>query len=151
MLRIKRQLVEFDTKLERLVKPQFIVIHHTDEIGWDVYKTHEYHKSLGWDGIGYNYFIEENGDIVEGRGMYVGAHAKGYNNRAIGVCISGDFDLNYPTHKQMRSVYWLCKYLMKKYKIDIKHVLAHRELDGVNKSCPGFNFDMNEFRILLSK
>ena len=147
---IKKAMLKFDGDLEILKNPSYIVIHHTGEIGWDVYKTHEYHKSLGWKRIGYNYFIEEDGRIIEGRGMHVGAHTKGLNNISIGICMSGNFDLNYPSEEQRKSLYRLCKIFMNKYSIPIDKVIGHREVEGVNKSCPGYNFDMNKFRESLS-
>ena len=36
------------------------------------YKTHEFHQTVrGWSGIGYNYFIEKDGTVVEGRGLHI--------------------------------------------------------------------------------
>ena len=52
-----------------------LIIHHTSEDGWDVYQTHEFHQKERM-GIGYNYFIEEDGTIVEGRGLHIGAHER---------------------------------------------------------------------------
>lgn len=146
---IEKVVFHFDSDLEILKNPSYIVIHHTGEFGWDVYETNEYHKSLGWKGIGYNYFIEEDGRIIEGRGMHVGAHTKGLNNVSIGICMSGNFDLNYPLEKQIKSLYKLCKMLMDKYSISVDKVVGHREVEGVTKSCPGYNFDMNKFREAL--
>lgn len=146
---IKKVAFNFDGDLEVLKNPSYIVIHHTGEIGWDVYETNEYHKSLGWKGIGYNYFIEEDGQIIEGRGMHVGSHTKGLNNTSIGICMSGNFDLNYPSEEQIESVCKLCKVIMKKYNIPVDKVIGHREVEGVTKSCPGYNFDMNRFRKCL--
>jgi hypothetical protein len=46
----------------------------------------------GWNDIGYNFLVGEDGNVYEGRGWEaVGAHAPTYNTRSIGVCILGDF------------------------------------------------------------
>ena len=145
-MKIKKNIIKFNIKLERLKNPEYIIIHHTENEELDVYKTNEYHKSLGWEGIGYNYFIEKNGHIISGRGMHVGAHTKGLNDKSIGICLSGNFDVGYPTRKQMKSLYKLCRYFMKKYRIKKYNVLGHREVKNVTKSCPGYNFDMDIFR-----
>lgn len=145
-MKIKRNIIKFNIELEKLINPKFIIIHHTEKHGMDVYEAHEYHKSLGWEGIGYNYFIEENGEIIEGRGIYVGAHTKGINDKSIGICLSGNFDLSYPTKKQIKSLYKLCRYFMKKYRVKKCDILGHREVKNVTKSCPGSNFDMDIFR-----
>jgi N-acetylmuramoyl-L-alanine amidase len=52
-----------------------------------------YHIDLnGWNDIGYNFLVGEDGNVYEGRGWAaVGAHAPTYNTRSIGICIIGDF------------------------------------------------------------
>jgi hypothetical protein len=46
----------------------------------------------GWNDIGYNFLVGEDGNVYEGRGWEaVGAHAPTYNTRSIGICILGDF------------------------------------------------------------
>lgn len=46
----------------------------------------------GWNDIGYNFLVGDDGNAYEGRGWYIqGAHAQSYNNDAIGIVIMGDF------------------------------------------------------------
>lgn len=46
----------------------------------------------GWDDVGYNYLIDPNGVIYEGRGNNIrGAHFCGKNSNTMGVCVIGDF------------------------------------------------------------
>tara|TARA_R110000824_G_scaffold212432_6_gene398649 strand:- start:2133 stop:2600 length:468 start_codon:yes stop_codon:yes gene_type:complete len=48
------------------------------------------HKRRGWSDIGYNIVIRKSGKVDIGRALeYVGAHVKGYNSVAIGVCLVG--------------------------------------------------------------
>ncbi|WP_143194230.1 N-acetylmuramoyl-L-alanine amidase [Micromonospora sp. CB01531] len=43
-----------------------------------------------WSDIGYNFLVDDDGRIYEGRGWdVVGAHAAGYNTESIGVCFIG--------------------------------------------------------------
>jgi N-acetylmuramoyl-L-alanine amidase len=52
-----------------------------------------YHMDFnGWDDIGYNFVVGEDGSVYEGRGWdAVGAHAIPYNSKSIGICFIGDF------------------------------------------------------------
>jgi len=53
----------------------------------------DYHMDVqGWDDIGFNFVVGEDGNVYEGRGWdAVGAHAGSYNSISIGICIIGDF------------------------------------------------------------
>ena len=65
-MHIQKANLSFRDLLQPLQAVTHIIIHHTAEDGWDVYKTHEFHQNnRGWSGIGYNYFIEENGAVYE--------------------------------------------------------------------------------------
>ncbi|PFE05329.1 N-acetylmuramoyl-L-alanine amidase [Bacillus cereus] len=151
-MKIQRPKFSFRDKLNPLQCVTKIIIHHTAEDGWDVYKTHEFHQKVrGWSGIGYNYFIEEEGTVFEGRGLYVGAHAKGYNSETIGICMTGNFDKYDPTIAQIDSLHSLCRDLMERFSICEAHILGHRELEGVTKTCPGIRFSMVELRKTLSQ
>lgn len=47
----------------------------------------------GWQDIGYNFLVDAQGRIFEGRGWdVVGAHCEGFNTPAVGVCFLGDDD-----------------------------------------------------------
>lgn len=47
----------------------------------------------GWSDIGYNFLVDREGRIFEGRGWdVIGAHCSGYNTPAVGVCFLGDDD-----------------------------------------------------------
>ncbi|MBY0598689.1 peptidoglycan recognition protein family protein [Bacillus bingmayongensis] len=151
-MEIKQAKLKFQDELQPLQGVTKLIIHHTAEDGWDVHKTHEFHQKVrGWSGIGYNYFIEEDGTVFEGRGLYIGAHAKGYNSETIGICMTGNFDKYDPTLAQMESLHSLCRDFMEQFSICEAHILGHRELEGVTKTCPGTRFSMVELREILSQ
>ncbi|MGZ4160344.1 MAG: peptidoglycan recognition protein family protein [Neobacillus sp.] len=144
---IKDIHLSFNEPLIALKNVEYIIVHHTEEIGWDIRKTHTYHQdTCRWSGIGYNFFIEEDGEVMKGRGYHVGAHAVSYNDKSIGICLAGNFDLHTPTKEQLKSLSKLCIFLLDKYHLTTKQILGHRELNGVAKSCPGKNFNMDQFR-----
>lgn len=104
-----------------------------------------WHKELGWEDIGYHFVIRRNGEVEKGRRVdAVGSHAKGYNDRSIGICLVGGVDQdNFLKAKdnftldQMNALYWLLEDLHKQYP-DAK-VLGHRDLPNVKKECPSFD------------
>jgi len=84
---------EFDALTPWRVKG--VVIHHSGvENGPKgtaaVHAFERHHLSKGWDGIGYNWLVDETGTIFEGRGWEArGAATKGWNSKSISVCYTG--------------------------------------------------------------
>jgi hypothetical protein len=99
-----------------------LVVHHSDTANGDpdpaatVRAIQQFHiKGNGWDDIGYNFLIDEQGRIYEGRWArdydagethsgedrnnfgVVGAHALNANGGAVGVCLLGTFTSRAPT------------------------------------------------------
>lgn len=149
-MKIEKVKLEFNEELKSLENPRKIIIHHTHNPELTLLTTHKLHQEkFKWAGIGYNYLIEKDSRIFEGRGMYIGAHAKGHNPEAIGIALVGNFDVSEPRYEQLESLIEICMYFMFKYDIEPNKVLGHRELEGVTKSCPGNKFNMDRFRKLL--
>lgn len=110
----------------------------------------------GWQDIGYHFVIRRNGIIEIGRDIDIpGAHARGHNQRSVGICLVGGVDEEcYPdcnyTHMQFDSLY---SFVRKDY--PLINVVGHRDLspdingDGTIqasefvKECPCF--DVGEF------
>lgn len=118
-----------------------IVIHHTGAEEKDTEQIRRYHMKLGWQDIGYDYVIEKDGKVVEGRSLSVqGAHAgvTYYNQHAIGVAVIGNLSKRDIYPEQLSSLIELLKNLLVKYHIPIKNVLLHREIKKTE--CPGDRF-----------
>jgi len=143
-------------------KPTWIVIHHSwtkdgSVKDWDAIKR--YHiETNGWNDIGYQIGIEKVGDkyeVLPGREIgEVGAHAKGFNAKSIGICLVGNFDSAPPSDEQLYLLASVCRELQRKYKIFRDQVIGHRETyillnEPVQKSCPGKMFDLDKFRARL--
>ena len=151
-MKIIQKNFHFLEQAEPLEKVNNIIVHHTSRTEMTAEECHEYHqKERGWSGIGYNYFIEKDGSIIEGRGQRVGAHAYGHNRTSIGICMTGNFDVEVPTNQQWTSFLRLSSYMLKLYNLQPSQVLGHRELIGVQKSCPGMQIDMDEVRSQLEE
>lgn len=121
-----------------------VVIHCSDTETGTAEAIHDYHiKHNGWDGIGYHYVIDRDGNIINGRPEYwTGAHVKGHNVGTLGICLIG---VNTFTIDQLNSLKDLIDDIHIRYEyIDIK---GHYELD-TKKTCP--NIDMKKLRDFLN-
>lgn len=114
---------------------------------WDFHTV-----TRGWDDIGYNWLVDPDGVIYEGRGEnLIGAHFCGANTNTEGICVLGDFTIVPP---KLEAVSGLVRWLAWKscaadlYPIDrefhapsgknLLQVSGHR--DGCATSCPGDAF-----------
>ena len=133
-----------------------IVIHHTATVKnlddpkkaiRDIYIWHSLSK--GWGDIGYNYIIDQQGNIYEGRfggEMVVGAHAGRGNHGSIGIAILGNYQDQDPPEAVLTALTSLIKEKAEKYNIDTEgtsvfrgetysNVMGHRDI--MSTSCPG--------------
>ena len=151
------------------MNPEFIVIHHSltkdsGTVSWGAIRT--YHKSLGWEDIGYHWGVElinTHYEILVGRTMSRnGAHCKeaSMNRRGIGICCVGNFDDASMPRAQEDALVRLVQWLRKELEITIQRVIGHRQAGlmegkdwqkGEFKSCPGKLFDINAFRLRLKE
>jgi len=129
----------------------YIVIHHaasgrTTSNNISAERIHEIHLNNGWAGIGYHFVIEFDGTITSGRTIDAqGAHTKGHNSQSIGICLSGNMEIDPPTGEQYNSLYNLLMVLCEKYDLDpMDDIKAHRDLGST--LCPGSKTDMNMIR-----
>lgn len=59
----------------------------------------------GWDDIGYNWLIDGNGVIYEGRGQGLqGAHFSCMNEKTIGICVIGNYENATPTTEAINAL-----------------------------------------------
>ena len=103
-----------------------------------------------------HYFIKNNGEIsVMVPDLYVAWHSgksswkhyKSLNRYSIGIEISNpghDFNYKKFSKKQIQSLIKLSKTLIKKYKINSKHILGHSDVAPERKKDPGEKFPWKE-------
>ena len=98
------------------------------------------HRARGYNGCGYHYYVTRDGEIHLGRPEEVaGAHARHYNQHAIGVCYEGGLnpqgrDEDTRTPAQKASLHYLLKSLKLAY--PQAKIIGHRDLPNVHKACP---------------
>lgn len=133
---------------------RWIVIHHSDTRVGSAASFDRYHRSRGWDELGYHFVIGNgngSGDgVVEVGSRWpkqkIGAHAgvQEYNEYGIGICLVGDFEVSYPTRAQMNSLAHLVAWLMQTYRIPPERVIGHRDCRRTN--CPGRHLNIQTIR-----
>lgn len=138
-------------------KWKYIIIHHsaTDE-GSSLYFD-KHHQSKGWEGIGYHFVIDngtkgkQDGQIeVSPRWLKQqdGSHcrASNMNEKAIGICLVGNFNREYVSSKQLEALVYLVNILRKYYKIPLKRIIGHKQVSGARTECPGRYFPWEELK-----
>ncbi|MEM0993570.1 MAG: N-acetylmuramoyl-L-alanine amidase [Bacteroidota bacterium] len=144
-----------------------LIVHHSAGVNnandWAaiVRSIWDFHvNTRGWDDVGYNWLIDPNGVLYEGRGTdLIGAHFCGTNTATEGICLLGTFTTITP---KAAAVEKLTEFLAWKscqeglYPIDrVRHSASGRNLlqvsghrDGCATACPGEAFYplLNEVR-----
>ena len=107
---------------------KYIVVHHTATTSeltpQDIHRIHLNEKFIG---IGYHFYINKNGITFTGRPLNaVGSHAYPINSNSVGVCISGNFEIEKPNQKQITALTNLIKTLKSKYPNSI--IISHSQV-----------------------
>jgi len=139
-------------------KPKHIVLHTAAYRGkTDAKLIAKWHlEKEGWDTIGYHVVItgsifDDEAVVQFGRPMqFQGAHAKFFNGRSLGICVTGHGDHIEWTTRQLDLLAEVVITLMKAYDIPVYKVIGHRDTPWERlkrfKTCPGTLIDMNEVR-----
>lgn len=112
-------------------------------MNWGVVEIDECHRREGYLSCGYHFVIKRDGKVEPGRCRdEVGAHARGYNDRSVGVCLVGgvtEKDVtkaeNNFTPEQFTALATLTAGLLRVY--PGCSVIGHR--DVARKDCPSFD------------
>ena len=136
-----------------------LIIHHSagtntsSDWGAVVRSIWNYHVNTnGWSDVGYNWLVDPNGVLYEGRGDNVlGAHFCGTNGSTMGVCVLGDFTTVTPTTNAIDQLSNLLAWKSCDASISplgsafhggsnltLNHISGHR--DGCSTACPGDAF-----------
>ncbi len=139
------------------------IIHHTGEYVTEKRPPAEIMRAIysfhtitrGWGDIGYNYVIDKQGNIYEGRAggpQAVGGHTAYHNIGSIGVSLMGNFQREEPTKAQMNILTLLLADHANRFQIDPNsssffsgqnsyNISGHRDVarSGHGTACPGKN------------
>ena len=141
-----------------------IIIHHSKTHRGNAESFDKYHKDVKhWKGIGYDFVIGNGNGNRDGRvevtfrwkKQIAGAHVGGTpnnwaNEKAIGICLVGDFTKTRPSSRQMRSLAKLVRFLQNRYKIPRNRIYGHNTTPGTQATdCPGKYFPMARLKSTL--
>lgn len=150
-------------------KANHVIVHHSagsnsnmnyTDVVRAIYLYHS--QTLGWDDIGYNYLIAQDGSIFDGRDPQMngdqdnvfGAHFCGKNSNTMGICLLGDYTNILPSVATMISLRELAAWKLEKENLlpsdSSRHpqsnpsspfllaMVGHQ--DGCATACPGDQF-----------
>ncbi|MEQ8155680.1 MAG: SH3 domain-containing protein [Clostridiaceae bacterium] len=139
-IKISRQLINKNYNKERIIKPQYIVIHDTDNrrYGADAQANRNYFAYQLYAKASAHYLVDHDSIIQALEDNWYGWHLgdkinpRVGNNNSIGIelCVNMDNDFS----KTLENGIALTKYLMKKYDISAENVIRHYDVTG--KICP---------------
>ena len=136
---------KWDGTLSKRAATEYIVLHHAEAVSCTARQVDEWHKSNGWAGIGYHFFVRKDGSIYEGRPLWaLGAHVQGKNNVSVGICAEGDYhnhDKIMP-QAQKSAIKQLIAYLKGLY--PNAEIVGHGEIGESN--CPGRYYPLAEMK-----
>lgn len=139
--------------------PSHLIIHHaagtntSNDWAAVVRAIWDFHTGVnGWDDVGYNWLIDPNGVLYEGRGDdRLGAHFCGTNGATMGVCMLGDYTSITPTDEAKATLAHLMAWKSCDIGVDpmgtafhsssglqLMRISGHR--DGCATACPGDAF-----------
>ncbi len=126
------------------IKPVRIIWHHSADssTAHQFVKINAYHKTRDFPlssmnfYVGYHYLVEQDGTVMQARKENeIGAHDTGENLNSIGICLAGNFDVQWPSEAQRASVCQLLGQVRKRWNIPINRIEPHRWDDDTD--CPG--------------
>jgi N-acetylmuramoyl-L-alanine amidase len=135
------------------MKVKKLIIHHSltfdgKVVDWTAIR--KYHiETNGWADIGYQYGIELVGDkyvVQKGRSEHTpGAHCLGQNDKSIGICVVGNYDLAEPANAALNLLAELCADICKRYGLTSNDIFPHNQFASY-KTCPGKKFSMEKLK-----
>jgi len=120
-------------------------------------------SAIGWfkmesSKVSAHFIVSNAGEVVQMVKLQnVAWHATPYNTRSIGIEHEGYYKYKGKTTRFTKEQYEasakIVKEVAKKYNIplDREHIIGHREVPGVTKTCPGYLWDWDYYMNLLNK
>jgi N-acetyl-anhydromuramyl-L-alanine amidase AmpD len=94
----------------------------------------------GWPGVGFHYFIYDDGRIEQTQPLVaITNHAGDANPTSVGICLAGNFTDHPPTESQMLSTGQLIAWLLQELDLPIEAIHSHKDYSAT--ACPGDQWD----------
>jgi hypothetical protein len=125
-----------------VTKVSSIVLHHSAvpaSVGAARIAKYQVEKQ-GWPGVGFHYFVYDDGRIEQTQPLEVIAyHAGDANPTSAGICLAGNFTQQPPAEAQLLATSQLTAWLLQKLNLPIEAIHSHK--DYVATACPGDQWD----------
>ena len=137
----------------KMRKITMIVLHCSSikpNVHQDIKDVDAYHKSKGWKGVGYHFYVRRDGTVETGRRLEeVGAHCVGHNSHSIGICYEGGLNSkgvaeDTRTPQQVRALREIVEQMHAYFPNAV--IVGHHDLNPI-KDCPCFDA-VREYRDL---
>jgi len=120
-----------------------VAIHHSAGPTTQTVRSIQDHQMdrNGWQDIGYNWLVDQQGRVYEGRSggwLAIGAHAANQNTAWIGVCWIGDSRTVQPSPAALAAIRWLVDEARRLAGRRLE-VRGHGQVPGQATECPGPN------------
>lgn len=139
--------------------PRTSTAHHTVDIIDETHKTRWpgftskvfKNKNKEFYHVGYHFVIEKDGKTTQTRGFSeTGAHCIGMNTSSIGICLTGNFDVEMPSNAQIKAFKKLYNKIVKQYpNLHPQDIVPHRRY--ATKSCFGDLLPDNYFSGIITE
>lgn len=137
--------------------PTHLIVHHSagantssNFAGVVAYYWDLHVNTNGWDDIGYNWLIDPNGVVYEGRGSgNTGAHFSCLNSGTSGICLIGDYRTAQPSLASLQALSELLLFeaclnginpagqsTHASSQLNLRHVSGHRDANSATVGCP---------------
>lgn len=131
---------------------KYLFIHHSVTPGGPgaslIRGIQEYHQNSeefggrGWKDIGYNFLIDDQGKVYEGRGAgIVGGATRDYNQVSHAICLLGNFEVGPPTQEALGSLIKLIKWGMNKG-LWGSLILGHKDVKPDTQCCGYYLYNL---------
>lgn len=115
-----------------------LVLHHSAvpaSVGADRIARYQVERQ-GWPGVGFHYFIYDDGRIEQTQPLEViSNHAGDANPISVGICLAGNFTDQPPAEAQLLSTSQLTSWLLQELDLPLEAIHPHK--DYVVTACPG--------------
>jgi N-acetyl-anhydromuramyl-L-alanine amidase AmpD len=117
-----------------------LILHHAAASSETPEAIHAYHKSKGWAGIAYHYYVRKDGTVYRGRPETMrGGHTTNWNYCSIGICFEGNLETETMPEAQIKAGQELIADIKARY----PGIVIGRHKDYQATACPGANFPFN--------
>jgi len=116
---------------------KFLVVHHIEADHATPEQIHKWHLENGWNGAGYNEYIQKDGTVWILRGDHIGAQSHGNNSASYGIALEGNYQHNSDVPREQYNAL-IERLKFHKARMKDPTIVPHSALNSTD--CPGRQF-----------